>query len=103
MRRKTGGVIFSRAHVFSVRFIFLATHTHVPPHSRKHPPKKKIFVELFPVDVPAECVCVGDRLVTRGGGRRCSPASALADLITRTPPPIRELHHTFKWTRPLNH
>lgn len=25
------------------------------------------------------------------------------DLITPTPLPIRELHHTFKWTRPLNH
>lgn len=38
------------------------------------------------------------QLVTRVGGA-ADLQSTPGDLI----PPMRELHHTFKWTRPLNH
>lgn len=46
--------------------------------------------------------CARPSLGRRFPGLRALPR-APGDLITSTRLPIRELHHTFKWTAPLNH
>lgn len=76
-------------------------------HTCLHVLKNILMIRVWKLLCSAVCVCQSeassDRLVTGRSGRCCSPPEHSGWSNYAHPLPIRELHHTFKWTRPLNH